>query len=367
MAESEEAPASDSDDKVTKVPVGWLGTNNPMPTYGRIHVVEKRVEVEKLVKVMEPSLSTNLAIEARDWIKSRTKSVWSNLRADITFCRDAFTAAFAEGWWSKMIATLSHLNKIVSAVLGTTLLAFILGLYVIYFYPVAGKSGTAIIGLLLLILGLLVTIRVTRRLYEKTSISATETQGQLLTMTGQVEELNKRLNETAGELTELKEKIRPRLKVSYDKGRYNQTFRRPSDGKVFHRVIRLRLTNLSKAESIRGIRVKAKRFDADYTSVQQVPSRICHNLWNEKNLGDGFSLGPEEVVDIDLVQRNEGEDYSSLCHLISGDYPTQKSKFEITAVITADGQPKQEKTVRVKMDETELLKADALQTRKVLS
>lgn len=71
-----------------------------------------------------------------------------------------------------MIATLNHLHKIINWFLGTGLLALILGLYAAYVYPGVGKWWTAIFVLSFVILGLLVTLRVTRKLYDNTVASS---------------------------------------------------------------------------------------------------------------------------------------------------------------------------------------------------
>ena len=109
-------------------------------------------------------------------------------KADAALSRDAFKLAFSEGWWSKVITVLRQAHNSVSWVLGTGLLAFILGVYVAYIYPVVGKRWTAITALSLLVFCLLVTIRVTRKLYEKTSTSFLKIQDQAANLTAASED-----------------------------------------------------------------------------------------------------------------------------------------------------------------------------------
>jgi len=193
VAESEPPEeTSEPEDKPKTVPLSWLGTNNPMPSQYRTRVVEKRIEVEKRVEVpifqppqiiKEPSLSTNLGIALRDWVKSRANSFWGNLRSDVAFCREAFRTDLSESRWSGMTAAVTHVHKLLNWALGLGVPAGIIALYIAYIYPLAGPVGTVIVVLSLLVLASLVTIRVTRKLYEKTLTSLLETQGQVASLT----------------------------------------------------------------------------------------------------------------------------------------------------------------------------------------
>jgi hypothetical protein len=217
----EETPAPEPEDKPKTVPLGWLGTNNPMPPSYRTHVIEKRVEVlmpqpPQIITVKEPSLSTNLAIVVRDWLKSGVRSFEGNLQADTAFCSDAFKATFAESRWGKMIVAVTHIHKLLNWLLGLGVPAAIIGSYIKFVYPIAGVTGTVIVVLSLLVFASLVTVRVTRKLYDKTVDLSLEAQGELPVLRSRVETLEHDLGQTAQRLEVLQKRFEPSLTMTFE-------------------------------------------------------------------------------------------------------------------------------------------------------
>jgi len=169
-----------------------------------------------------------------------------------------------------------------------------------------------------------------------------DSQAQIASLNGQVEELDQRLNAR-------------NLIVAYDGGRHDQ-----KDGpneKLTRRVIRLQLENASERD-ITGIKAKAESFQSLDGLVQQVPLRIAHDEHNEKR--NGFSLAPGEKEMVDIVEREVDSDFVRLCTYLSSQRVTQEKNFKISVLITAEGQPKQQKRLRIVVDDVQLLRCDPL-------
>lgn len=162
------------------------------------------------------TLGYAFAKAVRQWLKDRAASFWRNVKADRAFCADAFKATFAQGWWSKMIAVLTHTNKWLNRFLSFGVLAGIIGLYIRFIYPHAGNAGTAVIVLSVLIFGSLVTIRFTRRLYETMATSLIEAQGELPVLRSRVETLEHDLGQTAQRLEVLQKRFESSLTMTFE-------------------------------------------------------------------------------------------------------------------------------------------------------
>ena len=146
------------------------------------------------------------------------------------------------------------------------------------------------------------------------------------------------------------------LQVAYDGGRYDQ---KDMDGeKILRRVVRLRLENKS-GHDIKGIKVKAEKFNSLGTIYRNVPLRIQHDEHNNKN--DGFTLTPGEKEMVDIVERQMNSDIIRLCQPLSMELVTQDNKIPIKILVSAEGQTIQEKRLRVWKDDLEILLGEALQ------
>lgn len=152
----------------------------------------------------------------RRWIKDRTVLAWRNFKADRAFCGDAFNATFTQGRWSNVIALLTFTNKWTNRVASIGILAIVIGLYYRSIYPIAGFVGTVIVVLSMLVLGSLVTIRVTRKLYEKVAATSSGAQSQMAELTGTVETLKLELASTTERLQDLEKRLEPRFSIRFE-------------------------------------------------------------------------------------------------------------------------------------------------------
>jgi hypothetical protein len=158
-------------------------------------------ETQVITRVIkEPSFTQNLYLEARNSFTSGIKSLRANLRADTAFCREALAATLTESRWGRMIATVTHVHKLLNWLLGLGVPAGIIALYVAYIYPLAGPVGSIIIVLSLLVSASLVMIRVTRKLYDKISNALGDAREQ-------VARSNTELESVKGELSVLREEL----------------------------------------------------------------------------------------------------------------------------------------------------------------
>lgn len=204
----EKQPPADSGDKTKKAqpPVQFIQPPSIAPP---------EAQPPQIITIKEPSFTQNLYVEVRNWSKSKAKSSWHNLRSDVVFCREAFKAALSESRWSRMIAAVTHVHKLLNWSLGLGVPAGIIALYVAYIYPLAGPVGTIIVVLSLLVSASWVTIRVTRRLYETTVASSLHSQSELIGLRGQVETLVSELASTAGRLDDLEKRLEPTLEIVF--------------------------------------------------------------------------------------------------------------------------------------------------------
>jgi hypothetical protein len=159
------------------------------------------------VITVRQSLSYAITVTLRDRLTRTVEAFKKNLRADTVFCRDAFRASFADGWRRSVISAVRRLNRFWEVVLGGGILATLLLLYGKYLYPVIGNAGTAIVGLSLIVFGLLTTIRVTRKLHEKTLLQgAPEDERSVTTDPNNVLSYHRNLIETWREMVVLAER-----------------------------------------------------------------------------------------------------------------------------------------------------------------
>ncbi len=161
--------------------------------------------------------------------KSAARRFYDEFKADVRFCSEAIRASFAEGWWRKLMVTLHHLNKGLSVLFSTGIVAALLGAYWWYVYPVVGKRWTAIFGLMILVVGLLVIVRFARRFHERSVQGLKDDQSELLRQAKEAtktiqEEMNQRNNFTdlwqqsktkIVELTAERDSLKSQLDSSY--------------------------------------------------------------------------------------------------------------------------------------------------------
>jgi hypothetical protein len=105
---------------------------------------------------------------------------------------------------------------LINVILGSGLIAVILGLYAYYVYPLVGKRWTAILALSLLTLGFLATIRFARRFHEKTVASLLGSQAELPSLRTKVETLESDLAATTQNLADLQKRLEPYLTFIFE-------------------------------------------------------------------------------------------------------------------------------------------------------
>ena len=165
--------------------------------------------------IKEPSFTHNLSVEVRNWVKARAKAFRSNLIADVIFCRAAATATLAERQRSEVVSVVTHTHKWLNWFFGLGIPAGVISLYTWLIYPRVGGKWTAIVVLCFVALCLLVTIRMTRRLYDRTAISFSESQSLSAALGGKVEALESELASTAERLTALEKRFEPYFSIRF--------------------------------------------------------------------------------------------------------------------------------------------------------
>jgi hypothetical protein len=146
-----------------------------------------------------------------------------------------------------------------------------------------------------------------------------------------------------------------RLEVAYNKGRYDH--RLVQGNKLIGKVIRIQLANRGTRD-IENIQVRAETFKHIDAVIGNVPLQIEHDRTHSKN--DGFVLTPNAKERVDIAERGIGSPLIRLCAALPEQYVTQEEEFEVIVTVTAKGLERQRKRLRIKADDTEILKCDSL-------
>jgi hypothetical protein len=327
-------PEKDSTSKPKEIPLGWLGTNNPMPSPYRSAPPAPPQIITRIVE--KPSLSHAMGMATYQWLKSRVLSSWDNLKSDVAFCRKGFQSAFAEGWWYVITNAWHGLNRAWEIFLGTTITAAALVLYAYYIYPAVGRRWTAILALSLSIFGLLVTIRVTRRLYEKNQNELQGAQTRLATL----EEEILGNAEAKRQLTALQESIRPILKIEFKPK--EEPYEQVLDSTTNRKVFRISVTSPQLVVVI--VRVENVKLDA-----VSYPNVYLHPM----DLGDikRIDLYPDMPEYWDVVVNDPEKDHALLYH-ISPNYPKKLVPInqEFTVVASPKDGPRESTRAKIKIE-----------------
>lgn len=144
-----------------------------------------------VLKELKPLPDDHELVPYRPSFGYYARRAWTNLASDFQFCTDAFRTISGVSWWGGIMIAARRMNRLVEIVLGSGIVAVCIAGYVYWIYPHVGKRWTAIFGLSALILGFSVTIRVTRRFYEKTQLLLIDSQKEAAKWKGEFDLLQK--------------------------------------------------------------------------------------------------------------------------------------------------------------------------------
>lgn len=138
-------------------------------------------------------------------------------------------------------------------------------------YPLVGGKWTAIFILSFVIFVLLAAIRVTRRLYDKTAVSFSESQSQIASLSGTVEALKSELASNAVRLTDLEKRFEPYFSIRFEPFCYPfmQYFKR--------REITQYRVCVKSPVALRDVELVANHVRANGTQYEDVHLRPMHD------------------------------------------------------------------------------------------